>query len=149
MEARLKEGFGPLSFGSSQHDCMMHFGIPEEKEEIEGIDGSLNSVWHYWDKGFSVFFDKSRDDKFCCVEIDSSFPLVIYNQLVFGKREEEVIALLSTAGFVVSDSEQHEWGERRISFDDIFADFYFEKGKLVSVNYSDPVAEKEDSILFN
>lgn len=140
MDARLSQGFGPLSFGDGQKECIIHFGEPDEKEQMEGIDGSINTVWHYWDNGFSVFFDENTGGKFCCVEVDDTQPLNVFDQSVFGMREEQVITLLESNGYKVSDTEQHEWGERRISFDDIFADFYFEKGKLVSVNYSSPLS---------
>lgn len=140
MDARLGKGFGLLLFGESQTECIKHYGNPDEKEELEGIDGSVNAVWHYWDNGFSLFFDQNVDNSFCCVEVDDTQPLTIFNELVFGKREEDIITLLESNGYVVSDTEQHEWGERRISFDDIFADFYFEKSKLVSINYSYPLS---------
>jgi len=141
MDVHLLKGFGPLVFGDTQKECLKHFGEPDEREQLEGIDGSINIVWHYWENGFSIFFDENMDGKFCCVEVDDTKPLSIFNQSVFGKREEEVITLLESNGYRVSDTEQHEWGERRISFDDIFADFYFEKGRLVSVNYSVPLTE--------
>lgn len=149
MEARLREGFGPLDFGCDQSDCQKHFGEPDEKENLEGVDGSSSAVWHYWEKGFSLFFDNDFGSKFCCVEIDQSFPLKVYGQLIFGKREQEVIELMKNKGFKVTDTEQHEWGERRITFDDIFADFYFEKGKLISINYSVPLGELQERTNFN
>lgn len=141
MEARLKQGFGPIDFGCSQSDCQKQFGEPEEKEKLEGIDGTDSEVWHYWEKGFSLFFDPSFGSKFCCVEIDQSLPLILFGQKVFGTKEQELTNMLKGKGILVSDSEQHEWGERRVTFDDIFADFYFEKGILVSVNYSVPLGE--------
>lgn len=149
MDARLREGFGPLDFGASQDECIKHFGEPNEKEELEGVDGSSSGVWHYWERGFSLFFDKDFGSKFCCVEIDQSFPLVLYGQLVFGKPENTVITLLKDKGFKVTDTEQHEWGERRVTFDDIFADFYFERGILVSINYSVPLGELQERTIYN
>src|ERR1044072_2071847 len=131
MEARLREGFGPLDFGCTRDDSRKQFGAPNEKEHLEGIDGSRSEVWHYWEKGFSLFFDTILGSRFCSVEIDQQYPLKVCGQLVFGQTEQEVISLMKEHGFKVTDKEQHEWGERRITFDDIFADFYFEKGKLV------------------
>lgn len=141
MEARLKQGFGPVDFGCSQAECRKQFGEPDEKEHLEGIAGVDSEVWHYWERGFSLFFDPAYDSKFCCVEIDETFPLQMFGQLVFGRKEQEFTAMMKEKGHVVSDQEQHEWGEKRLTFDDIFADFYFEKGILVSVNYSALVGE--------
>ena len=114
MEARLKEGFGPLDFGCTQDDCLSHFGEPDEKENLEGADGSSSGVWHYWEKGYSLFFDNDYGSKFCCVEIDQSFPIRIYGQTVFGLSEKEVVNIMKGRGFAVTDTEQHEWGERRV-----------------------------------
>jgi hypothetical protein len=141
MEARLKQGFGPADFGCSQSECLKQFGTPDEKETLEGITGADSEVWHYWEKGFSLFFDPAFESKFCSVEIDQSFPLTLFGKTIFGTKEQELTTLLKEKGYLVSDSEQHEWGERRVTFDDIFADFYFEKGVLVSVNYSVPLGE--------
>ncbi|HTF04556.1 MAG TPA: hypothetical protein VK826_11040 [Bacteroidia bacterium] len=149
MEARLCEGFGPLAFGSGSTECVRHFGEPDEREELEGMDDSMVLVCHYWDKGFSLFFDKDAGEKFTSVEIDSSFPLLLFGQSIFGKHENVVTKLLEDKGYKVSDTEQHEWGERRVTFDDIFADFYFEKGVLVSVNYSLPIGEIEERTTIN
>lgn len=141
MEARLRKGFGPVDFGCSQNECRNQFGEPDEKEHLEGIDGIDSEVWHYWERGFSLFFDPAFDSRFCCVEIDETFPLQVFGQLVFGKKEIEVTGLMKAKGYSISDTENHEWGEKRVTFDDIFADFYFEKGVLVSVNYSVPLGE--------
>jgi hypothetical protein len=149
MEARLRKGFGPADFGCSQEDCLEHFGEPEERSDLEGLDGSVQGVWHYWTRGFSLFFDPELAFKFCCVEVDESVPLKLFGQVIFGRTEKEVILLMKEKGFNVTDTEQHEWGERRVTFDDIFADFYFENGKLVSVNYSVPLNELTEHTTYN
>lgn len=149
MEARLREGFGPLNFGCSQEECLRQFGEPSEKENLEGVDGSSSGVWHYWEKGFSLFFDNDNGSKFCCVEVDQVFPLQLLGSRVFGKPEQEVIKLMNDNGFRVTDTEQHDWGERRVTFDDIFADFYFQRGKLVSINYSIPLEELQERTIYN
>lgn len=141
MEARLRKGFGPVDFGSTQNDCVKQFGEPDEKERLEGIDGVDSEVWHYWERGFSLFFDPAFDSRFCCVEIDETFPLLMFGQLVFGKREQDLTTLMKSKGFIISDTENHEWGEKRVTYDDVFTDFYFEKGVLVSVNFSAPLGE--------
>jgi hypothetical protein len=149
MEARLREGFGPLNFGCSQRICLEHFGEPDERETLEGLDGSSSGVWHYWEKGFSLFFDEDQGSRFCCVEIDQAFPLKIDGQEVFGRTEKDVIDIMKGKGFAVTDTEQHEWGERRVTFDDIVADFYFERGRLVSINYSIPLGELQERTIYN
>ena len=53
-------------------------------------------------------------------------------------KETEIIELFKQHAFPLSETEQHSWGEKRLSFDAAFADLYFEKGKLVSINFSAP-----------
>jgi hypothetical protein len=130
------KSFGPVSFGSGRDVCRLVFGAPSEREDMEGIDGARSEVWHYWDKGFSLFFDPDQDFNFVCAEVDNSVQLVMFDTPIFELSEQQLTQLLKSKGFNVTDTEQHEWGERRVSFDDIFADFYFEHGKMVSVNYS-------------
>jgi hypothetical protein len=103
---------------------------------MEGVDGSTSTVWHYWDKGFSLFFDPESDFRFVCAEVDNSVQLLMFDTPIFEMTEQQLIQYMKQKGFNVTDTEQHEWGERRVSFDDIFADFYFEHGKMMSVNYS-------------
>ena len=139
LEAKLLESFGNLSFGSSTKEAEKFFGPSEETEELDGIDGSNSTVWHYWGKGFSLFFDKETG-RFSCVEVDNTVPLILWEIPIFKLTEPELKALLSKKGYKDLDEEHHEWGEKRITFDDAMADFYFENGILVSVNYGKTVS---------
>lgn len=135
FEVKLKHSFGNLPFGASTLEAQRFFGPCEETEELEGID-SNSLVWHYWAKGFSLFFDRAHGDRFCCVEVDSSVNLLLGEISVFSLNEHELKDVLSKKGYKDLEEEQHEWGEKRVTFDDAMADFYFENGILVSVNYS-------------
>ena len=63
--------------------------------------------------------------------------------------EQELKKLMTEKGFKELDEEKEQWGEKRISFDDADIDFYFENGKLISVNYSLPVFAPSFVILPN
>jgi len=71
----------------------------------------------------------------------------LLNEKVFQLKEHELIALLKLNGYPLSDSENHEWGEKRISFDDANLDCYYEKGKLVSINFG--VSEINNNFSFS
>ncbi len=135
LDARLLESFAQLPFGASTKEAEQFFGKPEETETLEAIDGSVSLVWHYWSKGFTLFFDQARNNRFCCVEVDSSVPLKLWDLPVFTLNEPQLKDLCVKNGFKDIDEEHHEWGEKRVTFDDAMADFYFENGILVSVNY--------------
>jgi hypothetical protein len=85
---------------------------------------------------------------FCCVEIDNA-DTVLWGQKIFDQKEKQIIELFKAKGITKFDSEQHEWGEKRISFDEANIDFYFEKNKLVSINYGKSIMDQTILILPN
>lgn len=135
FEAQLMGSFAGIPFGASQQEVERIFGKPEEAETLDAIDDTVSLVWHYWSKGFTVFFDQAIGGRFCCVEADSSVDLKIWGKNIFEMNEPELKKLLKEQGYKDIDEENHEWGEKRVSFDDAMVDFYFEKGILVSVNF--------------
>ena len=137
------KGLGNLKFGASAIEALAYYGEPAEKEEL--FDDLLNEksiVYHYWEKGFSLFFKDDEIKTFTCAEVDDEEAL-LFGKEVFGMNEKQVIDLFFENGYKLSETEQHAWGEKRLSFDDAFADLYFEKGKLISINFcvSDYAAE--------
>lgn len=113
-------------------------GKPEETELLDDIDDCHSTVWHYWDHGFSLFFDENNNRVFGCVEIDNSDTL-LWGEKIFRMTEKEIIALFKSKNYTQFETEVHEWGEKRLSFDDANIDFYFEKNKLSSINYGKPL----------
>ena len=131
----LLKGLGELSFGDTMKKAHSVFGKPDETEDL--FDELLNEkslVCHYWDKGFSLFFKDDKEKTFTCAEVDSK-DSVLFGKMVFEMNEKQVTELFKENGFALSESEQHTWGEKRLSFDDAFADLYFENGKLISINF--------------
>ncbi|MCX6312500.1 MAG: hypothetical protein NT084_12800 [Bacteroidetes bacterium] len=145
FDACLLQSFGSLQFGSSSDEVVKVFGAAEESEELEAIDGSKSAVWHYWSKGFSLFFDGKMKNRFCCAEIDSSVQLKMWDIPIFSLNEPQLKELFVQNGFKELDEELHEWGEKRITFEDAMADFYFEKGVMVSVNYGTAISSEMET----
>jgi hypothetical protein len=134
-QIRLLKGFCTLNFGSSRTDAESLFGPPEEIQNL--TDNILNNnslVYHYWDQGYSLFFDSNKNQSFCSVEIDNKNCL-LFDTKLFSLKEKEIILLMQQNGFNLTDTEQHNWGEKRISFDEAGLDCYFENNKLMSVNF--------------
>lgn len=135
---RLKEGFGSLPFGAGTDEALRLFGSPDETGEMDTGEDYRSLVWHYWDKGFTLFFDLNNNTRFCCAEIDEP-SATLWDVRIFELTESELKKLMQAKGYTQLDEEKEAWGEKRISFDDADIDFYFENGKLISVNYSVPV----------
>lgn len=134
-EIKLLKGFCTLSFGTSKENAIQVFGEPEEIQNL--TDDILNNnslVYHYWNEGYSLFFDTNKSQSFCSVEIDNKETL-LFNVKIFTLKEKEIIELMRQNGYELSDTEIHKWGEKRISFDNAGLDCYFENTRLVSVNF--------------
>jgi hypothetical protein len=135
FDAEILKSFGGLSFGATETETEKMFGKPDEEQVLVAPDDSTSRVSHYWAKGFTLFFDKAKDGRFCSVEIDSTNPLLCWGINLFNLNEKQIKELFRENGYKDLDEENQSWGEKRISFDDALVDFYFEKGKLVSVNF--------------
>ena len=124
------------------------FGKAEESELLDDIEDCQSTVWHFWENGFSLFFDESNNQLFCSVEIDNS-DVVLWGQKIFSLNEKGIVELFKSKGFSVFETETHEWGEKRLSFDEVNIDFYFDKNKLSSINYGKPENDSTFLILPN
>ncbi len=134
-EILLLEGFCSLRFGARADDAIALFGEVEEIQQLnDELLGNSSTVYHYWDQGFSLFFDNNRQGVFCSVETDNK-DCELYGLRIFSLKEKEVVALLKENGHGLSDTETHAWGEKRLSFDTAGLDCYFENNRMVSVNF--------------
>ena len=134
----LLKGLCGLFFGDNVQRATALFGEPNEVEElVDELLGEKSTVYHYWDKGFSLFFKNDKNKGLHCVEVDN-VDAILFGEKLFLLKEEEIKDLFKKNAFPLSETEQHPWGEKRLSFDEAFADLYFEKGKLVSINFCTP-----------
>ncbi|HEY0030795.1 MAG TPA: hypothetical protein VGC65_08565 [Bacteroidia bacterium] len=140
LEIKPAIGLSNLPFGASMPEAERMFGKAEEAELLDDIEEYQSTVWHYWENGFSLFFDESEQQVFCCVEIDNS-NVLLWGQKIFDLNEKQIIELFNGKGIKEFETELHEWGERRLSFDEANIDFYFEKNKLSSINYGKPILD--------
>jgi hypothetical protein len=134
-QINLLKGFCTLNFGVSAVDAELVFGKPEEIQVLDdNILETSCTVYHYWDSGFSLFFDNKNSMKFGSVEVDNKDTLLFGKEL-FSLNEQQLIDLMKEHNYTLTDTEQQEWGEKRLSFDEAGLDCYFENGKMSSVNF--------------
>lgn len=135
LEIHLLKGFCALKFGDSVARAEALFGMPEESQTLDdSILETSSFVMHYWDYGFSLFFDNHKNKAFSSVEADNPDTL-LFGQKISSIKEPTLIELMAANGYKLSETEKHEWGEKRLSFDEAGLDCYFENGKLISVNF--------------
>jgi hypothetical protein len=129
------KGFNTLLFGCTPKEFTAVYGEPSEIEELKDeVFNDHATVYHYWDLGFSAFFTKKPNETFSSIEIDNKGALM-FDKKIFELNEKQVIALFKEQTYKLSESEMHEWGEKRLSFDDAGVDLYFANNKLASINY--------------
>jgi len=134
-EIKLLKGFCSITFGETIDAVKKVVGQPQEIQQLtDDILLTSSTAYHYWDLGYSLFFDNKKNNIFCSVELDNKDTLLFSTKL-FLLNEKEIIALLKTNGFVLTDTETHTWGEKRLSFDEAGLDCYFENQKMSSVNF--------------
>lgn len=134
-QINLLKGFCTLNFGVTAVDAELVFGKPEEIQVLDDtILETSCTVYHYWDSGFSLFFDNKNSMKFSSVEVDNEETL-LFSKKIFSLNEQQLIDLMKEHNYTLTDSEKQDWGEKRLSFDEAGLDCYFENGKMSSVNF--------------
>ncbi|MBL7934862.1 MAG: hypothetical protein JNM51_03535 [Bacteroidia bacterium] len=134
-QINLLKGFCTLNFGVSAVDAELVFGKPEEIQVLDDtILETSCTVYHYWDSGFSLFFDNKNAMKFGSVEVDNHDTL-LFGKKIFSLSEQQLIDLMKEHNYTLTDTEKQDWGEKRLSFDEAGLDCYFENGKMSSVNF--------------
>lgn len=140
LEISLNNGFCGLPFGADMQEAEKFFGKPDEQELMDEIEDCLSTLWHYWDKGFTLFFDENDERRFSCVEV-RDVNCVLWGRAVFDLSQQELIDLFNENNFAEYETEKHDWGEDRLSYDACNVDFYFIDSKLSSLNYCKPEEE--------
>lgn len=148
LEIKPGIGLSSLLFGASMEEAEKTFGKPEDAQLIDDIEEFKTTVWHYWETGFTLFFDEQNKKLFNCAEIDNEEAL-LWGKKVFELKEKQIIDLFQENGITLYESEQHDWGEKRLSFDEANIDFYFEKSRLISINFCKPLLDAQVLILKN
>ena len=111
MEIKPGIGISILIFGKSMADAEKVFGKAEEIVLMDDIEGFQSTVWHFWKKGFSLFFDEQKNQQFYFVEINNP-ETELWGQKIFDLTEKQLIELFKAKGIKLSETEKHEWGEK-------------------------------------
>ena len=134
LEIKPEKGLGDFNFGMHIKEVTEFFGEPDETEILndEDFETRINS---YWEKGLTFFFEGDGNSVLACIETDNE-DVTLYGRKIIGATEAEVVALMAENGYKDWEEENEEWGEKRITFEDIALDFYFENDELISVSWA-------------
>lgn len=143
LEIKLLKGLNSITFGEKIESAIFHFGAPQEIQKLN--DPLLNSnalVYHYWHHEFSLFFNVNNHHRFYSAQIENKQSLM-YEQKIFLLTEKEIILLMKSNGYALTDSEMQKWGEKRLTFDAVGLDCYLKNNNLVSINFTGPDTEND------
>jgi hypothetical protein len=111
-QINLLKGFCTLNFGVTVVDAELVFGKPEEIQVLDDpILETSCTVYHYWESGFSLFFDNKNSMKFGSVEVDNEDTL-LFNKKIFSLKEQELIDLMKDHKYILTDSEKTRMGRK-------------------------------------
>jgi hypothetical protein len=86
-QINLLKGFCTLNFGVSAVDAELVFGKPEEIQVLDdNILETSCTVYHYWDSGFSLFFDNKNCDEVWQCRSRQRRDVVVWKEIIFIKR---------------------------------------------------------------
>ena len=134
LEIKPNVGLGDFEFGTDISEIIAVLGEPDETEIINEDDFETKII-SFWEKGFTFFFEGENHTIFTCAEADND-EITLYGKKVIGKDEKFIIDLMAKNGYTETEKELEEWGETRLTFDEIAVDFYFEENQLVSVSWA-------------
>jgi hypothetical protein len=130
----LGDGLEEIKFGMFHENVTGILGSPDEKD-VENEEGIDSEMWIYDDLQLTLFFEGNDEPELVCIETNHP-DTTLFGQKIFELNENEIITMMQKSGGKELDVEDEAWGERRVSFDDAMIDFYFENGKLSTVNWS-------------
>ncbi len=141
LEIKPNIGFGDFEFGDDTQKIIDFFGNPDETEVLSDEDFEAKVIT-YWEKGFTFFLEGEKFSHFTCVESDNE-NITLFGKKIIGMQEVSLLSLMKDNGHENFEAEEEEWGEKRISFDELSLDFYLENDEVVSISWASPDIEDD------
>lgn len=133
-------GCNLFAFGATAEEIISKIGEPDEVEEYtddeDGMEAN-SAIWFYDSLGLTLFMDEDEPGELLLSGMESdNEKTILYGKNIIGLSEKEILSFGKEKNFGEMESQDEEWGEFRISFEDKVLDFYLdEKRKVVSVSW--------------
>ncbi len=134
MKILINEGTENIKFGACVDEFVKHMGEPDYIEKIDDFNEE-DSMAYIYDKSQCIAFFEGLNVKELIILETKSPEILLFGEKIYGKDDIYIIKLMKDHQFEILDTEMTEWGDKRISFDEANIDFYFEDGKLTTVNW--------------
>jgi hypothetical protein len=147
LEIKPLKGFGELEFGANPQQVIEYLGEPDDQEQMDDEYENI-LIFHYDEKDISVFFEEGESDKELVNFESVNDETTLFGKKIFAMKEKEIIALLKEHGYTEMDVEMLEdedyQNEKRVSFDEIMVDFFFEDEVLTAVSWGEELIFEEE-----
>ncbi len=134
------QGLDLLHFGMETNEIIDIMGSPEEKDKDDD-DDFPSEMWMYPEQQLTLFMEGEESQLLICIETNNP-ETTLFGKKIFAMKEKDLMSLMEKNQCGEVDIEEEAWGEKRISYDDLMMDFYFENGSLNTVNWS--IIDDED-----
>ena len=131
MTRHIKQGVGDVRFGMPVEEVVALLGTADEVENIDNAADEPTTVLRYKDMGLTLFFE-GENPVLACADVCND-ECMLLGERVFDFDERDIVELMVRNGYTEQDVDDEDWGERRVTFPEANADFYFDEGDLVSI----------------
>ncbi len=126
IQILLMQGLSSIKFGATTDELISIMGKPAEIQSIQEED-MHSTCYVYPAEGYFFYFDS--DEQLDLIEIEND-EVELFQVDVFFLTKKEVIFLMESKGYKLSEEEVLSADEGILYFDSACIDFYFEKNQL-------------------
>ena len=135
IEIKILTGISRFEFGITKEEILDDVGTTEQIEIIEEDDEVFTEMFTYPEYQSSLFFEGNETEMiFTSCDTENKEALLFGNK-IFEMSEVEIMQLMKEHNFKDLETEEEEWGEKRMSYLDAMIDFYFINEDLVSITW--------------
>lgn len=135
MQINLLKGLNEIEFGITKDSFLEKYTQYQNVEIIDEEEELKTEAVILEDINSSIYFEGEETEMILTACETENKDAILFGDKIFNKTENEIIELMKAHNFSDQEEEVEEWGEKRVSFFDAMVDFYFEKGKLISVSW--------------
>ena len=141
IEIKPLQGVNDVEFGISVSELVAQLGEPDQIEDLTEDGDNQNIEMLNYEKAKISFFCEGIDELILNSCDTENVNATIFGEMIFKMKEKEIVDLFAKHDFDDLETENEEWGETRISFNDALVDLYFIENQLISITWGIPFGE--------
>ena len=128
-------GVNELKFGFTKEEIMEVIGITDQFEIIEEDEEVFTEMYNYPEYHTSLFFEGNATEMIFTSCDTENKDIFLFGNKLFDMSESQIMQLMKEHNFKDLETDEEEWGEKRLSYLDAMMDFYFEGEELISITW--------------